>query len=109
MPEHSQQGDVVADLQATADHERELAAIRPALVVAMGATAAQSVLGKITPINRNRGRPIALDDGTRALVTVHPSYLLRLPDAEAKAREYQRFVEDLRIAADLLRKSPRAA
>lgn len=90
-------------------YERELAAIKPKLVVAMGATAAQSVLGKITPINRNRGRPIALDDGTRALVTVHPSYLLRLPDAEAKAREYQRFVEDLKIAADLLRKSPRAA
>ena len=37
-------------------------------------------------------------------MTVHPSYLLRLPDAEAKAREYQRFVDDLKIAADLLRK-----
>jgi DNA polymerase len=90
-------------------YERELAAIRPELVVAMGATAAQSVLGKITPINRNRGRPIDLDDGTRALVTVHPSYLLRLPDAEAKAREYRRFVQDLKIAAEVLRKSARAA
>jgi DNA polymerase len=88
-------------------YERELAAIRPDLVVAMGATAAQSVFGKITPINRNRGRPIDLDDRTRALVTVHPSYLLRLPDA--KAREDQRFVEDLRIAAGLLRRSARAA
>jgi uracil-DNA glycosylase len=76
----------------------------------MGATAAQSVFGKITPINKNRGRLIDLDgDGTRALVTVHPSYLLRLPDADAKAREYQRFVQDLKIAADLLRKSARAA
>jgi DNA polymerase len=90
-------------------YERELAAIKPDLVVAMGATAAQSVLGKITPINKNRGRLINLDDGTRALVTVHPSYLLRLPDADAKAREYQRFVEDLKIAADLLRKSAHAA
>ena len=90
-------------------YERELAAIRPDLVVAMGATAAQSVLGKMTPINKNRGRLINLDDGTRALVTVHPSYLLRLPDADAKAREYQRFVEDLKIAAGLLRRSPRAA
>ena len=61
----------------------------------MGATAAQSVFGKITPINKNRGRLIDLDDGTKALVTVHPSYLLRLPDADAKAREYQRFVDDL--------------
>ena len=67
--------------------------------VAMGATAAQCVFGKITPINKNRGRLIDLDDGTKALVTVHPSYLLRLPDADAKAREYQRFVEDLKIAA----------
>src|SRR5882757_1655569 len=91
-------------------YERELAAIKPELVVAMGATAAQSVFGKITPVNKNRGRLIDLDDdGTRALVTVHPSYLLRLPDADAKAREYQRFVQDLKIAADLLRKSARAA
>jgi uracil-DNA glycosylase len=90
-------------------YERELAAIKPELVVAMGATAAQSVLGRITPINKNRGHPIELDDGIKALVTVHPSYLLRLPDAEAKAREYQRFVDDLKIAAALLQKPARAA
>jgi DNA polymerase len=90
-------------------YERELASIKPDLVVAMGATAAQSVFGKITPINKNRGRPIDLDDGVKALVTVHPSYLLRLPDADAKAREYQRFVDDLKIAAALLRKSARVA
>ena len=90
-------------------YERELASIKPDLVVAMGATAAQSVIGKITPINRNRGRLIDLDDGIKALVTVHPSYLLRLPDADAKAREYRRFVDDLKIAAALLRKSAHAA
>src|SRR6202163_4423862 len=90
-------------------YERELDAIKPDLVVAMGATAAQSVFGKITPINKNRGRLIDLEDGIKALVTVHPSYLLRLPDADAKAREYQRFVDDLKIAAALLRKSARAA
>jgi uracil-DNA glycosylase len=89
-------------------YERELAAIKPDLVVAMGATAAQSVFGKVTPINKTRGRVIDLTD-TRALVTVHPSYLLRLPDAEAKVREYQRFVDDLKIAAALLRRSARAA
>ena len=90
-------------------YERELAAIKPDLVVAMGATAAQSVFGKIMPVNKNRGRLIDLDEGPRTLVTVHPSYLLRLPDAEAKAREYRRFVEDLKIAAAVLRKSARAA
>jgi uracil-DNA glycosylase len=89
-------------------YERELASIKPALVVAMGATAAQCVLGKITPINKNRGRLIDLDGGLKAVVTVHPSYLLRLPDADAKAREYERFVADLKLAA-ALRKSAHAA
>jgi uracil-DNA glycosylase len=90
-------------------YERERAAIKPLLVVAMGATAAQSVLGKTTPINKNRGHLIDLDETTKALVTVHPSYLLRLPDEDAKAREYERFVEDLKLAAALLQKSARAA
>src|SRR5690242_20810746 len=90
-------------------YERELAALEPALVVALGATAAQSVFGKITPINKNRGRLIDLEEGRKALVTVHPSYLLRVPDAASKAREYQRFVDDLKLAAALLRKSARAA
>jgi uracil-DNA glycosylase len=89
-------------------YERELAAIKPALVVAMGATAAQSVFGKITPINKNRGRLIDLEGGITALVTVHPSYLLRLPDADARAREYLRFVDDLKIAAAQLRKAAHA-
>jgi uracil-DNA glycosylase family protein len=85
-------------------YERERAAIKPALVVAMGATAAQGVFGKMTPINKNRGHLIDLDEETKALVTVHPSYLLRLPDADAKAREYERFVSDLKVAAALLGK-----
>jgi DNA polymerase len=79
------------------------------LVVAMGATAAQSVFGKITPINKNRGRLIDLQDGTKALVTVHPSYLLRLPDEDAKAREYERFIDDLKIVASQMKKAARAA
>lgn len=90
-------------------YEQELAAVKPQLVVAMGATAAQCVFGKTTPINKNRGRLIHLDEGIDALVTVHPSYLLRLPDEEAKKREYERFVEDLKIAAKHSRKPARAA
>jgi uracil-DNA glycosylase family protein len=90
-------------------YERELAAIKPELVVALGATAAQCVFGKTTPINKNRGRLIDLADGISALVTVHPSYLLRLPDEAAKASEYERFVDDLKIAAEHYRKSARAA
>jgi len=90
-------------------YERELAAVQPKLVVAMGATAAQCVFGKLMPVNRNRGRSIALGDGNAALITVHPSYLLRLPDEAAKAREYERFVDDLRLAAKLLKSSAQAA
>jgi uracil-DNA glycosylase len=86
-------------------YERELRSIKPELVVAMGATAAQSVLGKITPVNKTRGRLIDLDDGIRALVTVHPSYLLRLPDADARAEQYRHFVQDLKIVANLSRES----
>jgi uracil-DNA glycosylase len=83
-------------------YERELASLKPALVVALGATAARCVFGRITPINESRGRLIALAEGPRALVTVHPSYLLRLSDEDAKAREYVRFVDDLKIAAAAL-------
>ncbi len=90
-------------------YERELALLKPVLVVAMGATAAQCVFGKITPINKNRGRMIDLPDGIKALVTVHPSYLLRLPDEESRHREYARFLDDLKIAADLIKKSAHAA
>jgi uracil-DNA glycosylase len=83
-------------------YERERAAINPALIVAMGATAAQSVFGKLTPINKSRGRLVDLDEATKALITVHPSYLLRLPDADAKALAYEHFVSDLKIAATFL-------
>ncbi len=83
-------------------YQRERDAIGPNLVVALGATAAHCVLGKATPVNANRGRLIDLDDGTHALITVHPSYLLRLPDEDAKISEYTRFVADLRIAAEVL-------
>jgi probable DNA metabolism protein len=77
---------------------REIGLVEPRLIVALGATAAQSVFGKATPIGKNRGRLIDLDDGVQVLVTVHPSYLLRLPNAAAKAAEYEKFVEDLRLA-----------
>jgi DNA polymerase len=89
--------------------ERELKIIQPELVVALGATAAQSVFGKLTPINKNRGRVIELNDGVHVVVTVHPSYLLRLPDEDARREEYARFVDDLKIAARYLKQHSRAA
>ena len=89
-------------------YERELAALKPELVVALGATAAQSVMGKITPINKTRGHLIEREGGPRILITVHPSYLLRVPDANAKAVEYRRFVEDLGLVAHYLKTNAKA-
>jgi uracil-DNA glycosylase len=60
------------------------------------------VLGRAVTITRERGRPIELPDGQTVFVTVHPSYLLRVPDEAAKAREYRAFVADLRTIAELI-------
>ena len=70
------------------------------MTVALGATAARSLLGKTVTICRERGRVIELPDGGGAAwITVHPSYLLRLPDEAARREEYAKFVADLRAAA----------
>lgn len=76
------------------DAERRL--IQPALIVMMGVTAAQSLLHRPVTISRERSRIFPLGEGSQGLVTVHPSYLLRLPSEADKQREYARFVEDLR-------------
>jgi DNA polymerase len=81
------------------DQERDL--LKPAVTILLGASAARAVLGRAVTISRERGRPIPLDHG-QAMITVHPSYLLRLPDEDAKAREYRAFVADLRAALALL-------
>jgi DNA polymerase len=80
--------------------DQERALIRPALTVLLGGSAARAVLGRAVTISRERGRPIALAGGA-AFVTVHPSFLLRLPDEAARAREYAAFVSDLRAAKAL--------
>jgi DNA polymerase len=73
----------------------------------MGATAAGAVFGRTMPILKSRGRALPLDPvegapgGVLGFVTVHPSYLLRLPDEDAKAAAFAAFVEDLRTAAGL--------
>jgi uracil-DNA glycosylase len=76
--------------------------VKPAAVVALGATAARSLLGRPVTIAKLRGRMIELRDGTAAFVTIHPSFLLRIKDEADKEREYRNFVADLRAAARLL-------
>jgi len=73
--------------------EKELDLVHPHLVVALGATAVQALAGKALPITRFRGP--ATFDGHAGFITVHPSYLLRIPDEEAKAAAYRDFVTDL--------------
>ena len=82
--------------------EAERNVVSPAITVLLGATAARAVLGRAVTISRERGRPIAHVGNTQVFVTVHPSYLLRLPDEESKAREYAAFVTDLKHAHSLL-------
>jgi uracil-DNA glycosylase family protein len=76
------------------EHEREL--IRPAVTVALGATAARALIGKAVTIGKVRGEPIALADGSECWVTVHPSALLRMPDRGARREARALFVRDLR-------------
>lgn len=78
--------------------EREIELVAPQLIVALGATAARSLLGRATPVERNRGKLMDFPGGTRLLITVHPSMLLRIPD-EHKAAAYRRFVKDLKLAS----------
>jgi DNA polymerase len=92
------------ELEISACHqwlERELALVRPALIVALGATAARAVFGRTTAIEKNRGHVIKAEQAQRGddadvLVTVHPSFLLRVPD-EDRAAAYERFVADLKL------------
>jgi uracil-DNA glycosylase family protein len=82
--------------------EVERGHVRPKLLVLMGGSAARAVLGRAVSISRERGRPFATPDGQTVFVTVHPSFLLRVPDAAAKAREYDAFVRDLRAIRGLM-------
>ena len=66
------------------------------MTVALGATAARSILAKPVTISRVRGEPIQLADGGECWVTVHPSFLLRIPEEERRREERALFVRDLK-------------
>jgi len=83
----------------------EIEAIRPRLVVALGATAAQGLAGRAIPIGANRGAVLDILDGLRVFITIHPSALLRLEDEEDKRSGYASFLNDLRSAEKLAKLS----
>ena len=78
--------------------EAELRIVKPKLVVAMGATAAQTIFGPTFRVTRERGKVLSSKLAPRVLATVHPSSLLRQPDEASRQREYKHFVNDLRAA-----------
>lgn len=93
------------DAEIAACHDwlrREIELINPNLLIALGATAVRSILGRAAPIMTNRGRLHVYAAGISLLITVHPSFLLRVPEQD-KDNEYSRFVNDLKLAKPFLR------
>ena len=80
--------------------ERELAAVKPGIVVALGAIAARNLFGTKFGLMRERGRWHALPNGTPAFATVHPSWILRQRDAGAREEAFAGFVRDLSLLRD---------
>lgn len=79
--------------------EAELAVVKPAAVVALGATAAQALFGRSFRVTRRRGEVFESEWSGRSMATVHPSSILRSPDDESRQEAYAAFVRDLKVAA----------
>jgi uracil-DNA glycosylase len=91
--------------------DAEIAVTKPQVIVCLGATAAQALLGKSFKVTRHRGEFVASELAPYVTATVHPSSILRAPDDETRHEEMRRFVEDLKKVAEVLKKpaAPRAA
>jgi uracil-DNA glycosylase family protein len=83
--------------------EAEIATVKPQLVVCLGATAAQALLGRKFSVTRDRGVVMKSELAPRVVATVHPSSLLRAPDEQERHRQMGLFIEDLRKAAATIR------
>jgi uracil-DNA glycosylase len=83
--------------------EDELAIVKPKTLVCLGSTAAQALLGRDFRVTAQRGKPVDSPLAPAVFATVHPSSILRAPDEETRHSEYQRFVEDLKVATRSLR------
>jgi DNA polymerase len=82
--------------------ETEIALVKPRVLVCLGATAAQALLGRSFKVSQQRGRSMPSSLAPRVTATVHPSSILRAPDEESRHSELERFVADLRRVADEL-------
>jgi len=79
--------------------EAEIAAVRPKIIVCLGATAAQSLLGRDFRVTQHRGEMLPSNLAPFVMATVHPSSILRAPDEDARHAEMKRFIADLKQAA----------
>jgi uracil-DNA glycosylase len=86
--------------------EAELAAVKPRVLVALGATAASTLLGSSVRVTKDRGRPIASPLAEIVIVTVHPSSILRAPDEAARHEAMELFVADLKKIRQAARARP---
>jgi len=82
--------------------DAEIALVRPQVIVCLGATAAQALLGRNFRVTRQRGQLLPFSAAPHILTTVHPSSILRVPDEAERQEEYAKFVEDLSVVANLL-------
>jgi DNA polymerase len=82
--------------------DAEIEVVRPEVIVCLGATAAQALLGRHFRVTQQRGQVLDFRPGTQIVATVHPSSILREPDEEARDREMHQFVEDLRVVAKII-------
>ncbi len=87
----------------------ELAALHPLVVVCLGATAAQALLGPSFKVTQMRGRAVPSTLAPWVLATVHPSSVLRAPDDETRRRDMELFFRDLAAVAQLLRRADETA
>jgi uracil-DNA glycosylase family protein len=86
--------------------ETEIALVKPHVLVCLGATAAQALLGKTFRVSRHRGEFVPSSLAPLVMATVHPSSILRAPDEESRREELRRFVEDLKKVSSALAPTP---
>lgn len=89
--------------------DAELAAINPEVLVCLGATAAQAILGSKFRVTQQRGQWLKSDIAPHVLATVHPSSILRAQDDDSRKEQMAAFVQDLRVVADRLKQNKKAA
>ena len=85
--------------------EAELRAVKPEVIVCLGAVAAQSVLGPQFKLMQNHGKVLSTPLATQVVATIHPSAVLRAPDSEGRRAAYEMLVADLTVVARLIRHS----